>query len=113
LLLKLGRMSGALRQPIGIVRVAFITAALLAAPAATHYPQAVAAKPLVQHGKALAEGTLKDGPKHTWDAIKKKPVRYGGMLLGLGSLGAGAKWLGLNPEPLLVPRTAATRGFWF
>jgi len=59
---------------------------------------------------AFTAGTVKDGPKHTWLAIKAKPVQYTAMLLGIGAIGAGAHAIGINPEPLAIGLSAGALG---
>ncbi len=51
---------------------------------------------------ALADGTFRVGPKHTWHAIKAKPVRYVALLGGLGAAGAGLMAAGVNPAPYTI-----------
>lgn len=61
--------------------------------------------------KALADGTLRVGPKHTWHAIKQKPVQYVGLLAGVGALGAGFMATGINPEPFTIGLSALVCGW--
>jgi hypothetical protein len=60
---------------------------------------------------AVARGTFVDGPRHTWRAIKARPVRYGAMLFGFGLAGAGAKAVGIDPAPIAVSLSVATWGW--
>jgi hypothetical protein len=112
--------------------VSLVSAALFLAGPATHQGQAFAAQPFsqlradakkvqqtgealakgtIQTGHALAKGTLKDYPKHLWQAIKRRPLRYSAMLVGIGALGAGAKLVGIDPAPFMVTLSAGTLGF--
>ncbi len=51
---------------------------------------------------AIADGTFRVGPKHTWHAIKAKPLRYAMLLGGLGAAGAGLMAAGVNPAPYTI-----------
>lgn len=51
---------------------------------------------------ALADGTFRVGPKHTWHAIRAKPVRYVFLLGGIGAAGAGCMAAGVSPEPYTI-----------
>ncbi len=61
--------------------------------------------------KALADGTLRVGPKHTWHAIKQKPGQYALLLAGVGALGAGCMAAGINPEPYTIGLSALVCGW--
>lgn len=52
--------------------------------------------------RALADGTVRVGPKHTWHAIKAKPAQYGLFLGGIGVVGAGLMATGVDPEPYAI-----------
>ena len=60
---------------------------------------------------ALADGTLRVGPKHTWHAIKAKPLQYGMLLGGIGALGAGFMAAGVDPEPYAIGLSAVVCGW--
>ena len=58
------------------------------------------------HARALVRSALVEGPRHSFDAVVKKPLRYLGMVVAIGSVGAGAKMLGLDAEPFAIALSA-------
>ena len=60
---------------------------------------------------ALADGTFRVGPKHTWHAIKAKPLRYTGLLGGLGAAGAGLMAADINPAPYTIGLSVLVLGW--
>lgn len=58
------------------------------------------------HARALVRSALVEGPRHSFQAVVKKPLRYIGMVVAIGSVGAGAKMLGVDAEPFAIALSA-------
>jgi hypothetical protein len=61
--------------------------------------------------RALARGTLVDGPKHTWKAILQNPKLFIGGLLAIGVVATVSHYLGFNAEPYLLAASGTALAF--
>lgn len=82
--------------------------------ARTYYRAKHAAARLAQQTHSVAMGTFKDGPRHTWHAMKEKPIDFGIKLVVVGVVGGVAKKLGIDPAPIAIAASFGSLGvqFW-
>ena len=95
---------------LSLTLIATATVAIPCAPASAVKPVRVV-KRFQRNSRALVEGALVEGPKHSWDAIRQKPVRYAVMLAGVGAVGGGAKLVGINPEGFMLALSVGTLAY--
>ncbi len=67
-----------------------------------------AAQRFMKQTHSVAMGTFVDGPKHTWDAVREKPVSMGLKLLAVGVAGGMMKKLGIEPGPFAIAASAGS-----
>ena len=48
--------------------------------------------------RTFARGLLIDGPRHTWQSIKRNPLAFAGGWVAIGAIGAAGRVLGFNGE---------------
>src|SRR5438046_602396 len=64
-----------------------------------------------QKAQALMTGIGKDGPRHTWQAVKEHPRIFGSLVLACGVVSAVSHAAGFNPEPLLMAAASGIFGY--
>ena len=67
-----------------------------------------AAQRFMTQTHSVAMGTFVDGPKHTWDAMREKPVSMGLKLLAVGVAGGMMKKFGIEPGPFAIAASAGS-----